>query len=42
LAILAKELPDSRYAACAHLLCPTVAATRNDCHDYIKRAAGLP
>jgi TolA-binding protein len=42
LSIIAKQLPDSRYAACAHLLCATLAATRNDCHDYIKRAAGLP
>jgi len=42
LAIITKQLPDSRYAACAHLLCPTLAATRNDCHDYIKRAAGVP
>jgi hypothetical protein len=41
-AIIAKQLPDSRYAACAHLLCPTLAATRNDCRDYIKRAAGIP
>ena len=42
LAIIATQLPDSRYAACAHLLCPTLAATRKDCHDYIKRAAGIP
>ena len=42
LAIIAKQLPDSRYAACAHLLCPTLAATRNDCRDYIKHAAGIP
>jgi TolA-binding protein len=42
LSIIAKQLPDSRFAACAHLLCPTLAATRNDCHDYIKRAAGVP
>lgn len=41
LSIIAEQLPDSRYAACAHLLCPALAATRNDCHDYIKRAAGI-
>ena len=42
LSIIARELPDSRYAPCAHLLCPGLAATPGDCHDYIKRAAGLP
>jgi tetratricopeptide (TPR) repeat protein len=41
LAILLRELPDSRYAGCAHLLCGSLAA-KGDCHDYIKRAAGLP
>ncbi len=42
LAIIVQQLPDSRYAACAHLLCASLAATPNACHDYIKRAAGLP
>jgi len=42
LAIIVRQLPDSRYAACAHLLCSTLAAASADCHDYIKRAAGLP
>lgn len=42
LSIIARQLPDSRYAPCAHLLCPELAATRGECHDYIKRAAGLP
>jgi len=42
LAILVRQRPDSRYAACAHLLCATLAATSGECHDYIKRAAGLP
>jgi tetratricopeptide (TPR) repeat protein len=42
LSIIVRHLPDSRYAACAHLLCNTLAATPRDCHDYIKRAAGLP
>lgn len=42
LSIIVKQLPDSRYAACAHLLCTKLTATPNACHDYIKRAAGLP
>ncbi len=42
LSIIVHKLPDSRYAACAHLLCASLSATRNACHDYIKRAAGLP
>jgi TolA-binding protein len=42
LSIIAHKLPDSRYAACAHLLCASLAATPNACHDYIKRAAGIP
>lgn len=42
LSIIVSKLPDSRYAACAHLLCASLAATPKDCHDYIKRAAGLP
>lgn len=42
LSIIVKQLPGSRYAACAHLLCEGLAATPNACHDYIKRAAGLP
>jgi TolA-binding protein len=42
LSIIVKQLPDSRYAACAHLLCAKLTATSNACHDYIKRAAGLP
>lgn len=42
LAILLRERPDSRYAACAHLLCSSAATQSGDCHDYIKRAAGLP
>ena len=42
LSIIVKRLPESRYAACAHLLCDKLAATPHACHDYIKRAAGLP
>lgn len=42
LVIIVKQLPDSRYAACAHLLCDSLAPTSAACHDYIKRAAGLP
>lgn len=42
LSIVVEQLPDSRYAACAHLMCAKLAATSNACHDYIRRAAGLP
>jgi hypothetical protein len=36
-------LQDSRYAPCAHLLCSKLSALPGrDCHDYIKREAGLP
>lgn len=42
LAIIVQRLPESRYAACAHLLCAALPATSGECHDYIKRAAGLP
>jgi tetratricopeptide (TPR) repeat protein len=42
LVILVQHLPDSRFAACAHLLCGRLPATSGQCHDYIKRAAGLP
>ena len=42
LSLLVQKLPDSRYAACAHLLCATLAATPHECHDYIKRQAGVP
>lgn len=40
--ILISKLKDSRYVACAHLLCTSIAPTPAPCHDYIKRAAGLP
>jgi tetratricopeptide (TPR) repeat protein len=42
LSILVSKLPQSRYAACAPLLCQSLAQARGDCHDYIRRAAGLP
>lgn len=42
LELLVKELPESRFAPCAHLLCGELAAASRPCHDYIKRAAGLP
>ena len=42
LSIIVKKLPESRYAACAHLLCASLAARPDACHEYIKRAAGLP
>lgn len=43
LQIITNELPDSRYAPCAHLLCDTLRnLAGRDCHAYIKREAGLP
>jgi tetratricopeptide (TPR) repeat protein len=42
LAILVQARPDSRYAPCAHLLCPALAPMASACRDYIKREAGLP
>jgi TolA-binding protein len=43
LRILSSRLPDSRYAPCAHLLCESLPAMAGkNCHDYLKRAAGLP
>jgi TolA-binding protein len=41
LSILVRERPDSRYAACAKLLCKTITSPAGDCHEYIKRSAGL-
>jgi hypothetical protein len=45
LALLVRELPDSRYAACAHELCPKIAAlARRACAAYIERdlSQGIP
>lgn len=43
LRILVSQLPESRYAPCAHLLCDALPASAGrDCRDYIKRAAQLP
>jgi TolA-binding protein len=42
LSIIVQKVPDSRYAPCAHLLCQALAQPARECHDYIKRAAGLP
>jgi len=42
LSILVSKLPQSRFAPCAHLLCPSLPASPQPCHDYVKRAAGLP
>ena len=41
LAIIVQRLPDSRYVPCAHLLCGALPASPHDCHDYIKREAGV-
>jgi TolA-binding protein len=42
LSIIVQQLPDSRYAACAHELCAKLPPSAQPCHDYIKRDAGLP
>lgn len=42
LAVLVTKLPQSRFAPCAPLLCGRLAPVARPCHDYIKRAAGLP
>jgi tetratricopeptide (TPR) repeat protein len=36
-ALLAKELPESRYARCVHLLCPSLPAPARPCAAYIER-----
>ncbi|MGK4006366.1 tetratricopeptide repeat protein [Sorangium sp. So ce1036] len=36
-ALLARELPDSRYARCAQALCPSLPAAKRPCADYILR-----
>jgi tetratricopeptide (TPR) repeat protein len=43
LEIIVTSQPDSRYAPCVGLLCDTLTPPAGrDCHDYIKREAGLP
>jgi tetratricopeptide (TPR) repeat protein len=42
LALLVANLPTSRFAPCAHAMCPELPETGATCHDYLKRAAGLP
>jgi tetratricopeptide (TPR) repeat protein len=42
LVIIVQKRPDSRYVACAHLLCPALSPAPSACHDYIKRNAKLP
>lgn len=36
-ATLVKDFPDSRYASCAQLLCPSAAPGKKECAEYIKR-----
>jgi TolA-binding protein len=39
LALLVRELPDSRYAPCAREICPRILpAVQRECRDYIRRA----
>jgi tetratricopeptide (TPR) repeat protein len=42
--LLVRELPDSRFAACASLLCESVPALPKPrpCHDYIRRDLASP
>lgn len=43
LGLIVRELPSSRYAPCAHLLCDSLAPLPGRaCRDYIKRDARLP
>lgn len=45
LSLLVRELPDSRYVACAHELCPKLPAiTQHECAAYIERdlSQGIP
>ncbi|WP_437601874.1 tetratricopeptide repeat protein [Sorangium sp. So ce590] len=36
-ALITRELPDSRYARCAHAICPSLPAAQRPCADYIVR-----
>lgn len=40
LSIILQQRADSRYAGCAHLLCPALTST-TPCHAYIRRVSGL-
>jgi tetratricopeptide (TPR) repeat protein len=43
LGLLVKQLPDSRYAPCAHRVCTQIAPiSRRDCAAYIERALSEP
>ncbi|MGK3991525.1 tetratricopeptide repeat protein [Sorangium sp. So ce136] len=36
-ALIVRELPESRYARCAHAICPSLPAAKSPCADYILR-----
>ncbi|WP_437679892.1 tetratricopeptide repeat protein [Sorangium sp. So ce131] len=36
-ALLSRELPDSRYARCAHAICPSIPQGQRSCAEYILR-----
>ncbi|WP_437337294.1 tetratricopeptide repeat protein [Sorangium sp. So ce394] len=36
-ALITRELPESRYARCAHAICPSLPAPQRPCADYIVR-----
>ncbi|MEZ4224120.1 MAG: tetratricopeptide repeat protein [Polyangiaceae bacterium] len=38
--VLIKNLPESRYAPCAHLLCPSAPRAKGQCRAYIERELG--
>ncbi len=38
--VLVSEAPDSRFAACASALCPSVRPAQGECHAYVLRELG--
>jgi hypothetical protein len=34
---LIQGVPDTRYAPCAHLLCPELRPSKSECHPYVVR-----
>ena len=43
LTLLVQQMPESRYAACAHELCPSIALdSKRECAGYIQRELGSP
>jgi TolA-binding protein len=36
---LTREMPESRFAPCADIVCPSIRTTGGRCHDYVRREA---